>query len=456
MPNAIEYVRQNKDRFRSELEALLRIPSVSTAPERKGEMEQAANWVAAELKKLGFDGVKLMPTGGHPLVYAEYMKAGAGAPTVLLYAHYDVQPAEPLDLWTTGAFEPTVRGENLYARGASDMKGELMALLKAIEALLRSGQGLAVNLKCMFEGEEEIGSPHLAPTIAANKALFKADFCLNVDGGILAPDCPSITYGLRGIAYFEINVTGPVGDLHSGIFGGAVHNPATVLCELIAGMHDAEGRVTLPGFYDKVRALSAEERGWLAKLPANDAWWMEKSGAPALFGEAGYSSTERASARPTLDVNGFLTGYTGKGSKTVLPSKAMAKVSMRLVPDQDPDEIRTSLERYLKEKAPPTITWTVDTHSSSRASIMARDSVAVRAASAAFEAVWGKAPLFKREGGSVPVVGQIQDLLGMESLLVGFGLPDDNLHAPNEKLHLPTWYRGIEVFVHFFEQLRKK
>ncbi len=452
LEQALAYAGENHEPALADLKSLLRIPSVSTLAEHDADMAAAAQWLASRLTDLSFENVAVMPTARHPVVYGDWLHASADAPTVLFYGHYDVQPADPLEEWATPPFEPTVRGENIYARGASDMKGQVVAFLRAVEAMVRGG-GLPLNLKFMIEGEEEIGSPSLADFIREHKELLACDLCLNADSGILDADLPAITYALRGLAYFEIRLQGPKGDLHSGRFGGVVDNPAQVLCELIAGMRDAQGRVQLPGFYDRVRPLSDEERADYARLPTDDAWWLEQTGAPALFGEGGYSASERASARPTLDVNGLLSGFTGKGSKTVLPARAMAKVSMRLVPDQDPDEIHQSLLRYLEQHAPPTVTWEVESMAGAPPAIVERDSPAVQAASRALEEVWGKTPLFTREGGTIPVVGLIQQLLGVDSLLLGFGLPDDNLHAPNEKLHLPTYYRGIETYIRFAHAL---
>jgi acetylornithine deacetylase/succinyl-diaminopimelate desuccinylase-like protein len=371
---------------------------------------------------------------------------------VLVYGHYDVQPAEPLELWESGAFEPTVRGENLYARGASDMKGQVIATIAAIESIRETGQ-LPVNLVFIFEGEEEIGSPNLGKFIRDHKKLLSSDFALNPDSGILAPDIPSITYALRGLAYFELNVYGPDHDLHSGLFGGIVHNPAQALCELVAGMHDADGRITLPGFYDKVRALDAEERAELARLPVNEGTYKRQTGVKNLWGEAGYTAVERLGGRPTLEVNGLLSGFTGEGSKTVLPGKAMAKISCRLVPDQDPQGVYQQLLKYLEANAPDTIQYEVIQLAGGPASISDRNSLSVEAMAKAMEQVWGKRPVFRREGGSVPVVAQFQHILSIETVNAGFGLPDDNYHAPNEKLHLPTWHRGIDTLIHFFYNL---
>ncbi|MGB7116503.1 MAG: M20/M25/M40 family metallo-hydrolase, partial [Anaerolineales bacterium] len=322
----------------------------------------------------------------------------------------------------------------------------------AVEAYAHTGD-LPINVKFIIEGEEEIGSPSLEKFLTENKDLLSSDFAINPDTGMIGADTPTITYGLRGLAYFELRVTGPEHDLHSGIFGGAVHNPAQVLCELIAGMHDENGRVTLPGYYDPVRSLKDEERAELARLPLDEAFYLEQTGAPELFGETGYTAYERVGARPTLEVNGLLSGFTGEGSKTVLPAKAMAKISMRLVPDQNPDEVYEQFKRYLEENAPPTIRWELEDLNQGDAAITDCNMPGVVALSQAMEATWGKKPVYKREGGSVPVVAQMQKILGIESVLTGFGLPDDNLHAPNEKIHLPTFFNGIDTFIRYLDIL---
>ncbi|MEZ0394963.1 MAG: dipeptidase [Anaerolineales bacterium] len=448
---ALAYLRANRDAFRRALGEILSIPSVSTDPAHAEDIRRAAAWVADSLRALGMQRVEIFPTERHPVVYAEWLGA-PGAPTVLIYGHYDVQPAEPLELWESDPFRPAERGENLYARGASDMKGQVVAAFKAVEALMQTG-GLPVNLKWLIEGEEEIGSPSLGKFMSEHAGLLACDFALNPDSGLLGKDWPTITYGLRGLAYFELRVYGPAHDLHSGLYGGVVHNPANALAELIAGMHDAQGRVTLPGFYDRVRPLSDEERAEMARLPVADQHYLEQTGAPALYGEAGYTANERVGARPTLDVNGLLAGFTGPGSKTVIPAWAMAKISCRLVPDQKPEEVHQQLLRYLEQNAPADIRWELTSMHGAVASISDRHSPAIRAMERALETVWGRRPFFRREGGSIPVVGQMQTLLGVESVICGFGLPDDNVHAPNEKQHLPTWYRGIETLTHFLLNL---
>ena len=449
---ALQYAHDNNSRFLDELKDFLTIACISTDPEHQADIDHAAGWVAEQLENLGMSGVKTYPTAGHPVVYGEMLTNHQAAPTVLIYGHYDVQPAEPLELWTSGAFEPIQRGENLFARGASDMKGQVMVAIKALEAIINTG-GLPINIKLLIEGEEEIGSPNLGDFISNHQELLSSDIALNPDTGMIAPDLPTITYALRGLAYFEIRVDGPDHDLHSGSFGGVVLNPAQALCELIAGMHDLSGRVTLPGFYDSVRNLDGEERQQLARLPLDEEFYLQQTGAPALWGESGYSPVERIGGRPTLEVNGIYSGFTGEGSKTVLPAWAMAKISTRLVPDQDPDEVHQQLTRYLKENAPETIRFEVKNLVGSPASISNRESVGILAMQDAMEQVWHKKPLFRREGGSVPVVGLFKEILGIESVNCGFSLPDDNAHSPNEKLHLPTWNRGIDTIINFIYNL---
>ena len=445
---AVQYLRDGRERFLSVLGEFIRIPSISTEPDRRTDVLKAAEWLAGQLRSLGIEEVRMFETAGAPIVYGRSDPA-EGAPTVLIYGHYDVQPTDPLSEWRTDPFEPEVQGENLFARGASDMKGQLMAALNAVEAVRRAG-ACPLGFKFLFEGEEEIGSPHLAAFIDGHKQILSADVCLNPDAGMLAPDLPTITYALRGLAYFELRVRGPEKDLHSGSFGGAVHNPAQVLCEAIAAMHDSKGRVTLPGFYDRVRELDEAERRELARLPVDESFLRKTAGVGALWGEEGYTPIERIGARPTLEVNGLLSGFTGEGSKTVLPAAAMAKISMRLVADQRVEEVAEQLQAFLKEKLPPTVHWELEQLAGGPPVLSARDSAALQALSSAFETVWGKRPIFRREGGSVPVGAYLQQAVGMDSLMTGFALPDDNAHSPNEKLHLPTCQKGSEALVYFF------
>lgn len=450
---ALQYAEAHQDTFLEELKTLTAIPSVSTDPEHADDIQEAAEWLRAKLEDLDMENVQIYPTEMHPIVYGENLSAGPDLPTILIYGHYDVQPETPLDKWDTDPFTPTLKGENLYGRGATDMKGQVIATLAAVEAIQESGE-LPINVKFLIEGEEEIGGPNLKDFIANHKSLLACDFALNPDTGMIAPDLPTITYALRGLAYFELRVYGPKQDLHSGIFGGVVHNPAQVLTDLVAGMHDDQGRITLPGFYDKVLPLSKEERQELARLPINEQFFLDRSGAPALWGEEGYTPVERVGARPTLEVNGLYSGFTGKGSKTVLPAYAMAKLSCRLVPEQDPDEVHEQMRAYLNEHAPETVTWELDQMASGVASLSDRHSPWIQAYLQAAEAAWGTRPVFKREGGSVPVVTLFQELLEVDSVNIGFGLPSDNMHGPNEKIHLPTFYTGIQALIHFLYNLR--
>ncbi len=451
---AIQYAHDNAPRFLDELKEFATIPSISTDEAAKPDVLHAAEWVATHMRSLGIESVQILPSGGHPVVYGEYIHAGSKAPIALIYGHYDVQPVDPLNLWVTPPFTPDVRGDYIYARGITDMKGQMMVALDAFEAIIKTGH-LPINFKFLFEGEEEIGSPHLVPFLKAHKDLLCCDFAINPDTGALTPDIPCITYALRGLAYMEIRIDGPDHDLHSGSFGGAVLNPAQALCELIAGMHDAQGRVTLPGFYDKVLPIEPEERVQLAKLPTGDQFYLQASGSPELYGETGYSTIERLGVRPTLEVNGMFSGFIGEGAKTVLPAYAMAKISTRLVPNQQPDDVYAQMRTYLETHAPRAIRWTLTPMHGGPPSISDLNSVYVQALSTALETVWHKQPVYKREGGSVPVVLDFQEILGIETVNTGFSMVDDNAHSPNEKLHLPTWYRGIDSFIHFYFNLAR-
>jgi acetylornithine deacetylase/succinyl-diaminopimelate desuccinylase-like protein len=449
---AIQYAHENAAHFLQQLKQFAKIPSISTDEASKHEVQRAAEWLANNLRILGIDNVQVLPTAGHPVVVGEWLHAGPSALTALVYGHYDVQPVDPLDLWVTGPFSPDVREEYIYARGVTDMKGQILVALDAIESILKTSQ-LPINFKFIFEGEEEIGSPHLAEFIETHKDMLGCDLAINPDTGAISPDIPSITYALRGLAYMEIRIDGPDHDLHSGVFGGAVLNPAQALCELIAGMHDTHGRITLPGFYDKVRPLEPEERAQLARMPIGDDFYLKATGVPALYGEAGFSTTERIGARPTLEVNGIVSGFIGEGQKTVLPAWALAKISCRLVPDQQPDDVYQQMKAYLKAHAPETIRWSLTPKHGGPASISDINSTYIQALYNALEAVWHKPPIFKREGGSVPVVLDFQRILGVQTVNTGFSMLDDNMHSPNEKLHLRSWYRGIDSFIHFYFNL---
>lgn len=452
---ALSIASINTDATLKEFFDFLKIPSVSADPNHKEDMQKAAEWLADKLNSMGLDDVQIIPTPLYPLVFARKDSKHANAPTVLFYGHYDVQPPDPLDLWKSRPFEPEVRGDHLYARGSSDMKSQDIACIRAVEAIMEAGD-LPLNVKFIYEGEEEIGSPSIVPFLRNNKELLKADITLNPDSGMISPESPTITYALRGLAYFELRVYGPDHDLHSGIYGGAVHNPAIVLSELIAGMHDKNGSITLPGFYDRVRKLSPRERRQLAKLPITDAKIVEQTGVSQVYGERKFTTNERMGSRPSLDVNGFYSGFTGTGPKTIIPAYAMAKISMRLVPDQKAFEIREMLVKYIEANLPPTVRYELDQFGTGDPSISDINHPATKALAKAQKQVWGVNPLYKREGGSVPIVGFMQQELGLDSVLTGFGLPDDNIHSPNERVHLPTLYKGIQALIHFIYNYAEK
>ncbi len=445
---AIEYAHQNQERFLADLKEFVSIPSISTLEEYQPQVQQAALWLADHLRGIGISNVQVMSTRGHPVVYGEWLQR-PGAPVVLIYGHYDVQPPDPQEEWESPPFEPVVRDNRLFGRGASDMKGQVMATVNAVEAALQTRQ-MPVNVKFLIEGEEEIGSAHLGDFIQKHVDMLKATVCLNTDAGMLGADLPSITYGLRGLAYMELRVYGPSKDLHSGLFGGVVHNPAQALAELIAGMHDKNGRVTLPDFYKKVRRPSRREREEYQRLPINnEAYFLQHSGAPALWGEPAYTPAERTSLRPTLEINGMHSGWTSAGGKTIIPAYAMAKISCRLVPDQTPEEVFRQMRAYLHARAPRTIRWELIEMHSGEPVLTDLDHPAVNAMADGLERVWGKRPLFHREGGSIGAVVYLQKYAHIESVLTGFSLPEDGIHSPNEHLHLPTWYRGIDSVIHF-------
>jgi acetylornithine deacetylase/succinyl-diaminopimelate desuccinylase-like protein len=451
--DAIEYARANEDRFLTELVDFLSIPSISAQPEHKPDMERVAAWLRDALLKAGFTKAEVMPTTRHPVVHAEWLAVGSTAPTILVYGHYDVQPPDPLDEWATPPFQPTVVGDDLFARGASDDKGQAYIHVKAAEAFKETLGAPPVNVKCIFEGEEEIGSPSLTPFIREHADLLKADVAVISDSHILDKNTPSVVYALRGLTYIEVEVTGPDHDLHSGIYGGAVCNPINALCRMIAKLQDEDGHVAIPGFYDRVQELDVDERAELAKAPFEREAWLAEAGVKAEWGEPGYTIVERTTARPTLDVNGIWGGYIEPGAKTVLPSKAFAKISMRLVPAQDPARIMQLIRDYLLEIAPPEVSIEVRSLHNADSAIVRRDSPAMQAAFRAYAEVFGKEPIFERGGGSIPVVATLQKVLGIETILMGFGLPDDRLHSPNEKFHLPNFYTGIETVIRFMELL---
>lgn len=455
MENIVKYINENKEKFVEELKEFLKIPSVSTNPENKNDVRECAEYVENELKLIGLENVKIYETPGHPIVYGEWLKAGSDKPTVLIYGHYDVQPVDPVNLWTDPPFSPTIRGENIYARGSADDKGQVFIHMKSIQAHLLNNKSLPVNIKFLVEGEEEIGSVNLDSFIDKNKDLLKCDYVIVSDTAMFDYDVPSICYGLRGLAYMQVEVTGPNRDLHSGSFGGAVDNPINALAHIICKLKNDQGKILIDGFYDDVLNLSEKERIEYSKLPFDEKKYKEGLGIDELFGEEGYSTLERASARPTLDCNGIWGGFQGEGAKTVLPSKAAAKISMRLVPNQQPEKIENLFIDYVKKIAPKSVKINVKSLHGGKGAITPIDSPAMDAAVEALKKGFGKEPLFTREGGSIPVVNTFQTLLKAPTILLGFGLPDENAHSPDEHLNLNNFHRGILSISHYFNELSK-
>nr|WKN39091.1 dipeptidase [Tunicatimonas sp. TK19036] len=447
------YVEENQERFLKELFDLLRIPSVSTDSKFKNDIFKTAEFVKNSLLEAKVDKAEVIETEGYPIVYAEKI-VDPSKPTVLVYGHYDVQPADPYDLWKSPPFEPEIRDGKIYARGSSDDKGQMYMHVKALETMI-ANDALPCNIKFMIEGEEEVGSKHLATFVKENCEKLQADVVLISDTGIIDNENPSITVGLRGMSYMEVEVTGPRLDLHSGMFGGTVANPINVLCSMIAKLHDEKGRVTVPGFYDKVTELSAEERAEINRAPHDDERYKKDLGVNELKGEEGYTTPERIGIRPTLDVNGIWGGYIGEGAKTVLPSKAYAKISMRLVPDQDSKEIDKLFTQYFESIAPKTVQVKVTSHHGGEPAVVPTDSVAIEAAKKAFEEAWGKEPFLTREGGSIPIVSLFQKELGIDSLLMGFGLDEDAIHSPNESYGVFNFLKGIETISVFYQHFAK-
>jgi acetylornithine deacetylase/succinyl-diaminopimelate desuccinylase-like protein len=443
-----EQVEQNKDRFISELFDLLRIPSVSADPRYKDDVLKMAGAVAESLRKAGAENVEVCPTAGYPIVYGEKI-TDPSLPTVLVYGHYDVQPPDPLDLWNSPPFEPVIKDEKIYARGACDDKGQMFMHIKAFELMQASGS-LPCNVKFMIEGEEEVGSSNLDKFLTDNRERLRADCVLVSDTSMIANDIPSITTGLRGLSYVEVEVTGPNRDLHSGVYGGGVANPVNVLCEMIASLKDADKRITIPGFYEDVIELSAGERSLIAAAPFDVQAYMSELKIGAVEGETGYTTVERTSVRPTLDVNGIWGGYTGEGAKTVLPSKAYAKISMRLVPNQDPDKITDLFKQHFEQIAPPSVKVEVRPHHGGRPAVTPVDSVEYQAAALAMEATFGKKPVPARGGGSIPIVASFERILGLKTVLMGFGLDTDDIHSPNEHFGVFNYLKGIETIPYFY------
>jgi len=455
---AVAYARENKQRFISELKDLLRIPSVSTAKEHKSDVLKAAEMVTNDLKRIGFEHVELIPTAGHPLVYADWLHA-PGKPTALCYAHYDVQPAEPLDEWVTPPFEPTERNDNLYARGAVDDKGQLWMQLKAFESLFKTGAGkLPINVHVLIEGEEEVGGESIEKYVKENAGSekLKADFALVTDTELFAPNLPTLCVGLRGLLYTEIEARGAKVDLHSGVYGGAAPNAIFGLVEILSKLKDADGKVLIPGFYDAVQKPTDDELKAWAALPFNEEEYRKAEvGSDVLTGEPGFPVLYRTWARPTLEVHGIVGGFTAPGAKTVIPAKGSAKVSMRLVPNQDPDDILKKFTDYVAKITPKGISTSIKVHSKGPACVVNTDNPYARASVQAMHEVFGKDTVYIRSGGSIPIVTQFDKDLKIPSIMMGMGLPDDNLHAPNEKFHIPNFHWGVESIVRFFEILGK-
>lgn len=453
MDKVLDFIDANSKRFENELFELLRIPSISTDSSKNDDIKKAAAFLHQQLESMGLENVQTFQTKKHPIVYGEYLKAGSSKPTVLIYGHYDVQPPDPLELWESEPFTPTVKNGKVYARGSADDKGQAYIHLKSVESLLKTTGELPVNVKFILEGEEEIGSPNLVPFLKEHKDLLACDMVLISDTSMFAKDTPSITYGLRGLAYMEMEVFGPVRDLHSGVYGGAVNNPINVLCEIIAKLKDEKGVIQIPGFYDKVRLLTPAEREAYNLLPFDEEAYKKDLQIDDVFGEEGYTTLERSSARPTLDVNGIWGGYQGEGAKTVLPAKAGAKVSMRLVPDQDPHEIADLFKKYVMSLVPKGVRVVLKEHHGGYPVLIDLDFYGMKAAAKAFADIYGKEPLFTREGGSIPIVASFKNILGVNSILMGFGLNSDAIHSPNEHFSLEDFHRGIKTSARFLQIL---
>ncbi len=449
---ALDYARQHRARFVDELKALLRIPSISTLPDHRNSILQAADWLLAQLREMGMTTELIPLNGGHPMVYAQWMQA-SNRPTVLFYGHYDVQPVDPLAEWTAPPFEPTQRGEDLYARGARDDKGQIFAILKALEAYLKDAGRLPLNVKVLIEGEEEIGSPGISRWMDRHARKLACNMAWVSDGEMYARDLPSIVTGLRGLLYTEVEVRGPAHDLHSGTYGGAVPNPVNAVATIIAGLKDRRGRVTVPRFYASVRDPSAEEKASWERLPFREEEFMREVGITAAPGEEGYGILERRWSRPTLDAHGIAGGWTGAGSKTVIPAKVVAKISMRLVPDQRAKTVLRAFEKKVKQLAPPGIEVEVRDLAGGDPVLVVPTVAPIQAAARVARTVWGADPVYVREGGSIPPVAKFDRLLKVPTVLFGFGLPDDNTHGPNEKFHLPNFHRGIETVIQWVDQV---
>ena len=456
MPDAaVQYANTHRDSFLTELKEFLAIPSISALPDHQPDMQRTAQWLVDQFTAIGLRHAKINPTSGHPVVTADWLEAGPDKPTVLIYGHYDVQPVDPLDLWHSDPFKAEVRDNYLYGRGTSDDKGQTFIHVKVLESFLKTGGKLPVNVKLIIEGEEEIGGPSLDVFIEEHREQLKADVAVISDTHMLRPDLPCLIYALRGLCYIQVEVTGPARDLHSGQYGGAIYNPIQALAEMLASLKDRDGHITVPGFYDKVLPISDTEHQLLARSPFSEAEFMQDAGVKSVWGESGYTPKEQITARPTLEINGIWGGFTGEGPKTVLPAKAFSKISCRLVANQDHIEIAELLQAHLKKIAPPQVNVEVKRLHGGHGALINLDSKYMRAASKVLQEVFGQAPVYEREGGSIPVVATFQKVLGIDSIMLGFGLPDDGLHSPNERFYLPNFYNGIEAMIRYLDEIGK-
>ena len=453
---ARKYSRDHAERFRHELHELLRIPSLSGDPSHTDDVKRTAEWLAANLHALGVTSARVMPTGGHPVVYGEWMGAGPDKPTVLVYGHYDVVPAALEDGWDNPPFEPVEKDGKIYARGATDDKGQMFIHVKALESYLESNGGAPVNVKFLIEGEEEISSPHLAPFIKKNLDLLKADVCVISDSSMRTVHEPAVTHSLRGMTYIQLEVQGPKDDLHSGFWGGATHNPALALVEILSKLYNPDNTIAVPGFYDDVVSLRPDERKMIAKTDLSEDQFKEATGVPAVWGDKNYTIRERVSARPTLDINGLWSGYSGPGPKTIIPAKAGAKLSSRLVANQDPDKIYQLLKKHIESIAPPTVKVKVSLVTKGKPALIPFDLPEMKAASRAYEKAWGNKPVFTRGGGSIPIVADISEMMKIPVVMMGYGLDSDGLHAANEHYSIEMFHRGIETAIVYLDELAQQ
>jgi len=455
MEKLINYAKDNKENFLSDLVEILKIASVSNNPDFQKDMNECAKWIENKFNEIGLNNIKIYETEGHPIVYGDWLKAGADKPTILIYGHYDVQPTDPIELWETPPFEPTIRNNKIYARGANDDKGQIMIHIKSIETYMKTVGKLPINIKFILEGEEEIGSKHLGKFIKEHYDLLKCDYIVISDTSMYDENMPSICYGLRGITYMQIDITGPVNDLHSGSYGGGVDNPVNVLATIISKLKNEKGKILIDGFYDDVIPISEKEHKEFNRLPFNEGKFKQELKISELYGEESYTMVERMTSRPTLDCNGIWGGYQGDGTKTIIPSKAGVKISMRLVPEQDPDNIAKLFTDYVKKISPNTVKVEVSALHGGKPYSASLDSPAIKAAIVSLKKAYGVEPVYTKEGGSIPIVNTFKEILGADTLLLGFALPNENAHGPNESFDLNNYYKGINTVLYFINELSK-